>query len=106
MTSPANQQHTEPSLCAPWSMTRGTVSILLTGLALRLLVLWIVIKNYGPAWLYTRGMEMGWLAKSILDGKGLSSPFGVPTGPSAFVAPGYPILVAGVFGIFGSYTLA
>lgn len=86
------------------STRRATVTILAVGLALRLFVLWTVIKNYPPTWLYTRGMEMGWLAKSILDGLGLSSPFGVPTGPSAFVAPGYPILVAGVFRVFGSYS--
>ena len=83
---------------------RATIWILSAGLALRLLVLWTVIKNYPPTWLYNRGMEMGWLAKSLVDGIGLSSPFGVPTGPSAFVAPGYPILVAGVFKAFGSYS--
>ena len=85
---------------------RATMLVLSIGLAMRLLVLWTVVKNYPPTWLFTRGMEMGWLAKSILDGQGLSSPFGVPTGPSAFVAPGYPILIAGVFHILGSYSLA
>lgn len=87
------------------STRRATIAILSVGLALRLLVLWTVIRNYSPAWLYTRGKEMGWLAQSLLDGLGLSSPFGVPTGPSAFVAPGYPILVAAVFRVFGSYSL-
>ena len=86
------------------STRRATIWVLSVGLALRLLVLWTVIKNYPPTWLFTRGMEMGWLAKSLLDGLGLSSPFGVPTGPSAFVAPGYPILVAAVFKVFGSYS--
>ena len=86
------------------STRRATIWILSVGLALRLVVLWTVIKTYPPTWLFTRGMEMGWLAKSMLDGLGLSSPFGVPTGPSAFVAPGYPILVAGVFKLFGSYS--
>jgi len=90
----------------PHSMRRATAVILSIALAMRLLVLWSVIANYPPTWLFTRGMEMGWLAKSILDGQGLASPFGVPTGPSAFVAPGYPILIAGVFRVFGSYTLA
>ena len=88
------------------STRRATVAILSVGLAMRLLVLWTVVKNYPPGWVFTRGMEMGWLAKSILDGQGLGSPFGVPTGPSAFVAPGYPILIAGVFRLFGSYSFA
>lgn len=86
--------------------SRATITILGLGLAMRLLVLWTVLKSYPPKWLFTRGMEMGWLAQSILDGKGLASPFGVPTGPSAFVAPGYPILIAGVFRLLGSYSVA
>ncbi len=49
---------------------------------------------------------MGWLAQSVLDGLGLSSPFGVPTGPTAFIAPAYPLLVAGVFKLLGSYSVA
>jgi 4-amino-4-deoxy-L-arabinose transferase-like glycosyltransferase len=95
----------EPALDTTHSMRRSTVAVLSVALAIRLLVLWDVIVHYPPTWLFTRGMEMGWLAKSILDGHGLASPFGVPTGPSAFVAPGYPVLIAGVFRIFGSYTL-
>lgn len=99
------QTSVKPSKAVP-STRRATIIILSIGLAMRLLVLWTVIKHYSPQWLFTRGMEMGWLAKSILDGQGLSSPFGVPTGPSAFVAPGYPILIAGVFHVFGSYSNA
>ncbi len=95
-----DQARTEPST------RKATIAILGVGLALRLVVLWTVLKYYPAKWLFTRGMEMGWLAQSILDGKGLSSPFGVPTGPSAFVAPGYPILIAGVFRVLGSYSIA
>jgi len=104
MTPTTNQHDSEASPDTPWAISRTSAGILLLALVLRLFVLWVVIKNYPPTWLYTRGMEMGWLAKSLLDGLGLSSPFGVPTGPSAFVAPGYPILVAGVFRLFGSYS--
>lgn len=87
------------------STRRATLAILSVGMAMRLLVLWTVLKNYPPTWLFTaRGLEMGWLAKSILDGHGLGSPLGVPTGPSAMFAPGYPILIAGVFHLFGSYS--
>lgn len=100
MDTHADQAKTETST------RKATIAILGVGLALRLLVVWTVLKNYPPKWLFTRGLEMGWLAQSILDGKGLSSPFGVPTGPSAFVAPGYPILIAGVFRVLGSYSMA
>ena len=84
---------------------RGTVPVLLLALALRLLVLRSVLVNYPRGWLFTRGMEMGLLAKSLLAGHGLSSPFGVATGPTAFIAPGYPLFIAGIFRIFGTETL-
>ena len=44
---------------------------------------------------------MGLLAGSLLHGHGFSSPFGVPTGPTALIAPGYPTLIAAVFFLFG-----
>ncbi len=76
-------------------------SVLLLALALRFLVVVAWVKRFGATYLFTRGLEMGWLARSLLEGKGLSSPFGVPTGPTAFIAPAYPILIAGIFKLFG-----
>jgi len=81
-----------------------TIVVLSLALLLRLVVFWTVLAKYPRGWLFTRGMEMGWLAKSILVGQGLGSPLGVPTGPSAMFAPGYPLLIAGVFHLFGSYS--
>ncbi len=49
---------------------------------------------------------MGFLAQSILRGDGLGSPFGPHTGPTAIVAPGYPLFVSGVFRILGTYSAA
>lgn len=83
-----------------------TVAVLAVGLSLRLLVIWTVVAKYPPRWLFTRGMEMGLLAKSILAGQGLSSPFGGNTGPTAIVAPVYPILVGVVFKVFGEFSLS
>jgi 4-amino-4-deoxy-L-arabinose transferase-like glycosyltransferase len=37
-------------------------------------------------------------------GRGLSSPFGGSTGPTALLAPGYPGVIALVFRLFGSFT--
>jgi 4-amino-4-deoxy-L-arabinose transferase-like glycosyltransferase len=45
------------------------------------------------------------LANSVLRGDGLGSPFGVPTGPTAFFAPTYPLFVAGVFRMTGARSL-
>jgi hypothetical protein len=83
-----------------------TVAILMMAAVLRLLVVVLVLKKYPSGWIYTRGTEMECLAKSLLAGQGLSSPFGVPTGPTAFFSPVYSILVAGVFRIFGIESLA
>jgi 4-amino-4-deoxy-L-arabinose transferase-like glycosyltransferase len=80
--------------------------VLGVALAIRLLVLWTAISRYPPKWFFTRGIEMGLLAHSLLAGQGLSSPFGGSTGPTAFIAPLYPILVAGVFRVFGEFSRA
>jgi Dolichyl-phosphate-mannose-protein mannosyltransferase len=76
------------------------------GIALigRLVVLMLTLLTRPHNWLYTKGIEMGLMADSLVHGLGYSSPFGVPTGPTAFIAPGYPTLIAAVFLIFGSYT--
>jgi 4-amino-4-deoxy-L-arabinose transferase-like glycosyltransferase len=57
-------------------------------------------------WLYSRGIELGTLAQSLVAGNGLSSPFGGSTGPTALLAPGYPAMIAVFFRIFGSFTFA
>jgi len=50
------------------------------------------------------GWEMGRLARSIALGQGFSSPTDLRTGPSAWAAPVYPYILAGVFKVFGIYT--
>jgi 4-amino-4-deoxy-L-arabinose transferase-like glycosyltransferase len=77
---------------------------LLLALVARLLILWFVIARFPHNWLYSRGIELGTLAQSLLAGRGLSSPFGGSTGPTALLAPGYPAVIALLFRIFGSFT--
>jgi 4-amino-4-deoxy-L-arabinose transferase-like glycosyltransferase len=50
--------------------------------------------------------ETGHIAFSIASGKGFSSPFQRDTGPTAWLPPVYPYLLAGIFKLFGIYTLA
>jgi 4-amino-4-deoxy-L-arabinose transferase-like glycosyltransferase len=50
------------------------------------------------------GWETGRIARSIASGQGFSSPFVSGTGPTAWLAPIYPYLLAGVFKVFGVYT--
>jgi 4-amino-4-deoxy-L-arabinose transferase-like glycosyltransferase len=49
---------------------------------------------------------MGRLARSIALGHGFSSPTDLNSGPSAWAAPVYPYILAGVFKVFGIYTAA
>jgi len=52
------------------------------------------------------GYEIGRVAQSIVEGRGFSSPFGGDTGPTAWYTPAYPLLLAGIFKIFGVYSAA
>lgn len=48
--------------------------------------------------------EPGNIAASIARGQGFSSPLRVPTGPTAWMTPVYPLLLAAVFRYLGIYT--
>jgi hypothetical protein len=50
--------------------------------------------------------ETGSIASALANGKGFSSPFGKETGPTAWLTPAYPLVVAGVFRVFGVQTRA
>jgi hypothetical protein len=50
--------------------------------------------------------ETGSIAFALATGKGFSSPFRKETGPTAWLTPVYPLLVAGIFRIFGNFTRA
>ena len=52
------------------------------------------------------GWEMGRIARSLATGYGYSDPFEGHTGPTAWTPPLYPLILAGVFKIFGVYTNA
>jgi hypothetical protein len=49
-------------------------------------------------------LEPGNIAVSLARGKGFSDPFRADTGPTAWTTPVYPLLVAGIFRLFGIYT--
>jgi 4-amino-4-deoxy-L-arabinose transferase-like glycosyltransferase len=50
--------------------------------------------------------EAGNIARSLAMGKGFSNPFNQGTGATAWLTPVYPLLLAGVFRIFGIFTPA
>jgi hypothetical protein len=50
--------------------------------------------------------ETGSIAYALATGKGFSSPFRKETGATAWLTPVYPLLVAGIFKVFGIFTRA
>jgi hypothetical protein len=96
---------TETILHSPWAM-------LLAALLLGLMSIAVYHSNRIPWGLKFSAEDTfdptGWesvsIAASIAQGKGFSSPFGVPSGPTAWLAPAYPYLVAGLFRVFGLYS--
>jgi 4-amino-4-deoxy-L-arabinose transferase-like glycosyltransferase len=68
------------------------------------LVLWQRSYHIFPDAPFILGWETGAIAKSLALGQGFSSPFQIPTGPTAWIAPVYPYLCAAVFKVFGIYT--
>ncbi len=79
--------------------------ILLVSLAIRVAYAWHEIEIIprmalqAVPFLY----EPGDIAYSVAVGHGFGSPFRVDTGPTAWTTPLYPLLVAGVFEIFGTF---
>lgn len=86
---------------------KALYSAILVAFLIRMVVVCCVYRYLPDAdKLYERfGWETGWVARAIASGHGFSSPFYVPSGPTAMVPPLYTVLLAGVFRLFGIYTL-
>ncbi len=52
------------------------------------------------------GFEAGRIARSLATGHGYANPFNGESGATAWLPPLYPLLLAGVFKVFGVYTRA
>jgi hypothetical protein len=88
--------------------TRELLLVVVVALALRLVVMaFLYPEQLEPErdhWKF--GYETGRIARSIVEGKGFSNPLFADTGPTAWMTPVYPGIVASVFWIFGVYTKA
>lgn len=108
-SAPADRVQHPATIFSAWAHIR-TSAIWIVTIALVLRVGWIILghtykfkptdDNFGF------GFEMGRIAASLVSGHGFSSPFGPPTGPTAWEPPLYPYLTAGVFLVFGIYSKA
>lgn len=78
------------------------------GLIIRLIVMgFLYTDQLDPRQDHFRfGLETGRIARSIAQGDGFSSPLYEKTGPSAWMTPIYPYIVAGFFKLFGIDTKA
>lgn len=50
--------------------------------------------------------EAGNIAAALAQGKGFSSVFRAETGPTAWLTPVYPLILAGIFRLFGAFTFS
>ena len=69
--------------------------------------LFCYIRTHGPqpaTETFPIGAETGRLARALAAGEGFSSPLSINTGPSAWMTPLYPLLLAGVFKVFGIFS--
>lgn len=94
--------------------------IVIGAMALLLRVWWILTaQTYDfpevtftpPAWIiqaqhFTFGYETGSIAHWLAEGKGFASPFACWSGPTAWIAPIYPSILAGFFLVFGIFSPA
>lgn len=82
--------------------------ILLVALGVRLAFLWDYASHNPTRALSTIPFlfESGNIAHSIATGLGFGSPFHIDTGPTAWMTPAYPLVLAGIFRVFGEYTFA
>jgi 4-amino-4-deoxy-L-arabinose transferase-like glycosyltransferase len=81
--------------------------IVIVALGVRVAFAWHEVRQISAQVLSTVPFqtETGHIAYSIAAGKGFSSPFQRDTGPTAWLAPVYPYLLAGIFKLLGVYTL-
>lgn len=82
------------------------VPILAVALLLRLAFLWQYQhdKPHQALGAIPFLFEPGNIAYSLAQGHGFSSPFRVETGPTAWMTPVYPLILAAIFRVFGVYT--
>jgi len=90
-----------------WKVYTSLVLILLVAFTARLVFAWDQERKIPDTALSTApfAQETGNIAYSLVSGKGFSNPFRRETGPTAWLTPVYPLLVAAAFKFFGAFTI-
>jgi hypothetical protein len=91
----------DPGLRLPWRM-------FWVGFAIRVLYITLAHSYHLRVFQdhFQFGWEMGRIARALATGYGYADPFNGHSGPTAWTPPLYPLLLAGVFKLFGVYTAA
>jgi len=84
------------------ALTRMVVAAWLLRLALMFFFLPEHLDPSRDHWHF--GFEVGRIARALAQGHGFSSPLFAETGPTAWMTPVYPSIVAAIFSVFGIYT--
>ncbi len=90
-----------------WKAYTSLALILLVAFGARLVFAWDQERKIPATALATApfAQETGNIAYSLATGKGFSNPFRRETGPTAWLTPVYPLLVAATFKLFGIFTV-
>lgn len=83
-----------------------TRTILVLALAMRLITLAILFSLHPAAVQVRSRTEVFAIGLSLAQGHGFSSPFFAASGPTAFLSPGYPFVIAAIFRLFGAGSAA
>jgi ribosomal protein L24E len=86
-----------------WLWVRRPAWIVIGAFALRLAVVGILFVHSPSPWGVN---EAAGIARAIVQGRGYATPFHDTNAPTAWLAPLYPILLSGVFRLFGIETAA
>ena len=92
-------QSANPSFRAPWRFFWAAFGVRVVYLTLAHTYR---IRPYDDHMLF--GEEMGRVARALATGFGFSDPFRGHTGPTAWVGPLFPLILAGIFKLFGVFS--
>jgi 4-amino-4-deoxy-L-arabinose transferase-like glycosyltransferase len=101
LMSPASKARSESAAKErfPWAIFWVALAIRIAGMTLGHFYRVAPFEDH-----FKFGWEMGRIARSLATGQGYANPFDHPSGPTAWVTPLYPLILAGVFKLFGVYS--
>jgi hypothetical protein len=102
-TRPANSPLAAPGCGSgkwgPWRLVWLALVVRLSVIAL------CHYYRLNPEWDHFHfGAEMGRIARALATGRGYADPFLAPSGPTAWVTPLFPLILCGLFKLFGVYS--